>query len=388
MNIDETIETLLPEIIRLRHELHQHPEIRFEEHWTASRISAFLEEAGVPFKSGFAGGTGIVATLQGRPGKTLVLRADIDALELQETSGLPYASEIPNRMHACGHDGHMACLCGAAKALARHKDQLNGTVRFVFQPAEELGAGGRRMVEEGVLDGADAAFALHVWPALPVGRIGVKDGTIMASADWFCINIQGRGCHGAHPDTGIDPVIVAAHITTALQTIVSRELAPTDPGVVTVGRIQAGVASNIISESAVMEGTFRALTPKVRDAIAQAIERIALNTAAAFRASASIRFGDDCYAPLINDPAMTAFARNVISKTFGANAIVEVDTPSMGAEDFAFYLQRVPGAMLWLGNASAEGVSPMIHNPQFDFNDNAIPVAIRLWVSLATQFLA
>jgi len=265
------VDGIIDEIVTLRHELHQHPEIRFEEHWTAQRIGRFLDQAKIPFSGGFAGGTGIVATLPAVGGKTVALRADMDGLELDEQTGLEYASQIPHRMHACGHDGHVACLCGAAKVLARRRAQRDRTVKFIFQPAEELGAGGRRMVAEGVLDGVDAAFALHAWPDLPVGCIGLKSGPMMASADWFRIDVTGKGCHAADPASGVDPVVVAAHITTALQTIVSREVDPRDAAVVTVGRIQAGVATNIIPDTARLEGTFRTLSSGVRDAIAAAM---------------------------------------------------------------------------------------------------------------------
>ena len=333
--LNATIRALEQEIIALRHELHRHPEIRFEEQWTSDRVARFLDEAGIVYTRGYARGTGIVAVVKGQGTKTVALRADMDALELEERTGAPYASTIPGRMHACGHDGHTACLCGAAKALAMHADQLKGSVKFIFQPGEEIAGAGRLIVEEGVLDDVHAAFALHVWPALPAGRIGVKSGPLMAGADWFRIEIQGRGCHGAHPDAGVDPVVVAAHITTALQTIVSREISPVEPAVVTVARIQAGVADNIIPETARLEGTFRALTEDVRKTIQAAIERIAEGTARAFRATAAVNFSGDAYAPLINDPAMTDFARKVIADTLGPDAVVEVQHPSMGAEDFA-----------------------------------------------------
>jgi amidohydrolase len=380
---------LVPEITALRHELHQYPEIRFEERRTSDRIARYLAEAGIPHKRGYAGGTGIVAWLPGSGEKTIALRADMDALELQEQTGVSYASRIPRRMHACGHDGHTACLCGAAKALSRVADQLRGTVKFIFQPAEELGAGARRMLADGVLDGVDAVFALHAWPAIPVGRFGLKSGPLMASADWFRLDVRGRGGHGADPASCVDPIIVAAHLTTALQTIVSREINPWDAAVVTVARIEAGVASNIIPETAVLEGTFRALTAGVRDTIARAVPRIAEATAAAYRATAKVTFGDDSYAPLVNDPEMTEFARAAIAAALSPDAIVEIEHPSMTSEDFAFYLQRVPGAFLWLGIGSRPpGQDPPLHSPHFNFNDQAIPGTMQVLTSLATRFLA
>ena len=385
--IGGAVDGIIDEIVTLRHELHQHPEIRFEEHWTAKRIGRFLEQAHIPYSDGFAGGTGIVATLAGAGPKTVALRADMDGLELEEQTGVQYASQVPHRMHACGHDGHVACLCGAAKVLGGHRDQLGGTVKLIFQPAEELGAGGRRMVEEGVLDDVDGAFALHAWPDLPVGRIGLKSGAVMASADWFRIEVAGKGCHAADPASGVDPVVVAAHITTALQTIVSREVAPRDAAVVTVGRIQAGVATNIIPDTARLEGTFRTLSSAVRDVIAAAVERVAKATAAAFRAEATVEIGRDSYAPLVNHPAMTDFARRTVDEVLGPDAVVDIEQPSMASEDFAFYLQKVPGAYLRLGiGDDGNGKRPPLHSALFDFNDKALGVGIRVLAGLGLRF--
>ncbi len=341
-----TIEALTPEIVQLRQELHQHPEIRFQEKWTSDRVAQFLDSVGISYQRGYAKGTGIVATLGDGSGKTVLLRADMDALEIEEATGLPYASKIPNRMHACGHDGHTACLCGVAKTLAQHKDRVKGTVKFVFQPAEEEAAGGRYIVEEGVLEGVDAVFALHGWPSLPVGSIGVRSGWTLAGADTFRITVRGRACHGADPAAGVDPILVAAHITVALQSIVSRELNPWDAGVVTIGKIHGGTATNIIPETAVMEGTFRSFTPEIHDTIQAAIERIAKGVAASFRAEAEVRFSDDRYPPLYNDEAMTDFVRKEATELLGADRVVEMESPYMGAEDFAFYLHKVPGTFM------------------------------------------
>ena len=382
------IEAVLPEIASLRHELHMHPEIHFEEQWTSDRVARFLDDAGVACTRGYAKGTGLLATLEGSGDKTIALRADMDALAIHECTGLPYASTIPHRMHACGHDGHMASMCGAAKVLAHFRQRLNGTVQFVFQPAEESAGGGRYMVEEGVLEGTDAVFALHAWPATPVGYVGVRAGTIMASADWFRVTIHGKGCHGADPASGVDPVVVAAHLTTALQTIASRELDPCEAGVVTVGRIEAGTASNIIPDTAVLEGTIRGLTESTVERIATAIERLAQCTARAFRAEADVRFGDIVYPPAINDPGMTAFVKDTVTETLGPDKLIEVSNPSMTAEDFAFYLQRVPGAFVWLGNAPADGSPcPPLHTARFDFSDAALVPAMKLLTGLVTRFL-
>lgn len=381
---EDIINEILPSLVQLRRELHAHPEIRFEEQWTSDRISRFLDNAGIRHTRGHARGTGIVATLPGASGKTVVLRADIDALEIVEQTGVEYASTIAGRMHACGHDGHMACLCGAAAVLARMAEAgpLPNPVKLVFQPGEELGAGGRMIRDEGVIDGASAAFALHAWPGLPVGMFGVKSGPVMASADWFRMTVTGRGCHGADPAQGIDPVVVAAHIVLALQSIVSREIDPLDPAVVTVGKIQAGAANNVIPETAVLEGSYRALNMQVRDRITEAVKRIGASVAAAHRATAEVVFGDDFYVPLVNDPKMTDFARRVIREEFGAHAAMEIPRPAMASEDFAFYLEKVPGSFIIFGVGDAKP----LHSPYFNFNDDAIPHAVRLLAGLATKF--
>jgi len=388
-SLRERIATITPTIAGLRHELHEHPEIRFEEVWTSDRVAKFLDETGVPYTRGHAKGTGIVATLEGTGDKTVLLRADMDALEIQEETGLSYASQIPDRMHACGHDGHTACLCGVVQTLAGMRDQLAGTVKFVFQPAEEVAAGGRYIVEEGIVDGVDATFALHGWPTLPVGKIGLRAGPMLAGADNFLIKIEGQGCHAAAPHTGIDPVVVAAHITTALQTIVSREIDPLDPSVVTVAMIHGGNASNVIPETATLEGTFRSLTSKVHDQMSAAIVRVAKDVAHAFRAEAQVTFAESPYPPLNNDVEATAFVFETAGEVLGEDACVEMARPFMGAEDFAFYLQKAPGAFICLGvNPSETASYPALHNPKYDFNDDAIPTAIELMSSLAIRTLA
>jgi amidohydrolase len=385
----KTIAGVLSEIVSLRHELHEHPEIRFEERWTSDRVARFLDEAGVPYRRGYCKGTGIVAEIQGRGAKRVLLRSDMDALEIQEETGLPYASKIPGRMHACGHDGHMANLCGVIRALQRHRDELGGAVRFVFQPAEENAAGGRYMVEEGVLEGVDAAFGLHGWPWLPAGKVGVKHGAAMASADFFRITIEGKGTHAADPASGVDPIAIAGHILTALQNLVSREVNPWDAAVVTVARIESGFAWNVIPERAVLEGTFRALSDAVRDQLLLAIPRIAAHTAMAHRAHARTDFPGEPYPCLFNDSEMSRFAARIVRDAIGPEALVEPRYPTMGAEDFAFYLQKVPGAYLWLGvNPSSSEPYPPLHSPRYDFNDAALPVGIEVMCRLALDFLS
>ncbi|MBI2433363.1 MAG: amidohydrolase [Candidatus Hydrogenedentes bacterium] len=392
--LQSTLRHILPDLIILRHELHQHPEIRFQEHWTSDRIARFLDTTGVPYTRGHAGGTGLIATIDGEAdGKgdtTVVLRADIDALEIQEATGLPYASQVPGRMHACGHDGHIACLCGVVKVLAENKHHLRGRVKCIFQPAEEQAAGGKLIVDEGHLDNVAAAFALHAWPQLPLGSVGVGPGPVMAGADFFRIEVQGKGGHGADPAATIDPIVVAAHIITALQSIVSRETNPGDAAVVTVASLHAGTASNIIPETALLEGTFRTLSIPERDRVLAAITRIAQHTATAHRATVHV-FGGVCgYPPTINDPNAAQFAQDTVQACFGPDALIPITRPYMTAEDFAFYLQKVPGAFLFLGNTPPDQLAsaPGLHTPRFNFNDAALPIGITLLADLALRYLA
>lgn len=384
-----TIDAITPEIVALRHELHAHPEIRFEEKWTSDRIAAFLETTGVPYRRGYARGTGIVATLEGaRPGGTVLLRADMDALEIQEETGLPYASTIPNRMHACGHDGHSACLCGVIKTLAAHRDKIRGTVKFVFQPGEEEAAGGRLIVEEGVLDGVDAAFALHGWPTLPVGRFGIRPGAMLAGAGVFKVVVHGKGCHAADPAAGVDPILAGSQIVAALQSIVSREINPWEAGVVTVAKFHAGSATNIIPESAVLEGTYRSLNDATHLRIEESIRRVAKAVGDAMRARVDVMFSENRYPVLFNDPAMTEFVKETSREVFGDGAMMEFDAPYMGAEDFSYYLQKAPGAFICLGvNPSSTQPYPPLHSPKYNFGDAPVPVAIRLMANIALRFL-
>ncbi len=379
-----TVTGMLPEIVSLRHELHQHPEIRFEEHWTAGRIVRFLEENNIPYTRGHARGTGVCATIHGvNDGPAVALRADMDALEIQEKTRLPYASAIPGRMHACGHDGHMAILCGAAKALHRHRNELPGRVQLIFQPAEEQAGGGRLIAEEGLLENVTAAFALHGWPDIPLGKAAAPAGCVMAGADFFRIDVHGKGGHGADPASAVDPLLTAAHIITALQSIVSRETNPGEAAVVTVSHIEAGSTSNIIPDHAWMEGTLRALTASTRERLIHSIERIALNTAQAFRAQAVFTLGTDGYPPLHNPPEMSTLARAAIQETFGQEGVWELDRPYMTAEDFAFYLNKVPGAYILLGT----GGPHCLHNAHFDFNDAVLPRAVELMCRIALRTL-
>lgn len=390
--LGDVIARILPEITALRHELHQHPEIRFQEVWTSDRVARFLDGIDIPYRRGYAKGTGIVAEiagLRGGGGRTVALRADMDALEVEEATGLPYASLNPGRMHACGHDGHTATLCGAAKALRACRDQFAGTVRLVFQPGEEVAAGGRLIVEEGALDGVSAVFGLHGWPTLPLGSVASRPGCMMAGARDFLIRIHGAGAHGADPASGVDPVVAAAHTILALQTIVSRETDPRDSRVVTATILRAGQATNIIPDTAELSGTMRSLEPEGLDALVEAVRRIAEHTALAFRARAETDFGESAYPPLYNDAEMTALIAETADDLLGPGTYRELDAPVMASEDFAYYLQRAPGAFFYVGvNPHPERPYPNLHSSRYNFSDEALPIAIGMMANAALRYLA
>lgn len=382
------IAPLLPDLIAFRRDLHAHPEILFKEHRTAERILAELRLIpGLVLRTGVAG-TGIVATLGAdKPGPCLALRADMDALPIVEDTGLPYASRHPGVAHACGHDGHVACLLGAVRVLAGLADRLRGPVRFIFQPAEESGGGGRILCEEGALEEprVAAAFALHAWPSLSVGVVGAREGAVMASTDALDIALSGRGTHAAFPHLGDDPIAAAAQLVTALQTVVSRRLPPQEPAVVTIASIHGGTTRNVIPPRVELSGTIRTLSAETRRTAVETVRRIAAQTAAAMGVDAEIRLVPG-YPVLHNDARLTALFRETVRAELGAGALHE-DSVCLGGEDFAFYGQRAPVMMWRLGIArpgAAEEVP--LHNPRFDFADEAIATGVRLHCALALRF--
>jgi hippurate hydrolase len=382
--IEEVRESLGERIVALRRDIHREPELGFDTKKTAEKVLSALEGLPLDVRTGVAE-NGIVATLRGGgDGPTVGLRADMDALPIHEETSLPFASEIEGRMHACGHDGHTSMLVGAAHALSGVRERLNGTVRFLFQPAEEGGGGGKVMVEAGVADDVASVFALHLWPGLPFGTAATKAGPIMAAADAFEIKIRGSGGHGAFPHLTADAIAMAAQIVTALQTVVSREVDPVESAVLTVGEIRAGSAFNIIPETAWLGGTVRTLNEDLRRKMPERIEQLARSVAQGMRGDAALDY-DFSYPVTMNDEGAAQHALGVIRDLFDAENTLELPNPSMGGEDFAFFLEKVPGAFIWLG--VGEEVSGL-HTPTFAFDEEILPRGSALLTALALEKLA
>jgi hippurate hydrolase len=368
-------------IVALRRDIHREPELGFDTEKTAEKVLAALEGLPLDLETGGAK-NGIVATLEGDgDGPTVALRADMDALPILENTGLPFASETEGRMHACGHDGHTSMLVGAAHALSGMRGRLDGTVKFVFQPAEEGGGGGKVMVDEGVADDVSSIFALHLWPALPFGKVATKAGPIMAAADAFEMEIKASGGHGAMPHLASDAIAIAAQVVTALQTIVSREVDPIEPAVLTVGEIGAGTAFNIIADEARIGGTVRTLDADLRKQIPARMEELARGIAKGMRGDVDLDYTFS-YPVTVNDEAAASRALNVAEDLFGGESVLELPNPSMGGEDFAFFLEKVPGAFIWLG--VGEDVSGL-HTPSFAFDEEILPRGSALLAALAIE---
>ena len=371
-------------IVALRRDIHREPELGFGTKKTAEKVLSALEGLPLDIQTGVAE-NGIVATLRGGgDGPTVGLRADMDALPIHEETSLPFASEIEGKMHACGHDGHTSMLVGAAHALSGVRERVNGTVKFFFQPAEEGGGGGKVMVEEGVADDVASIFALHLWPGLPFGKAATKAGPIMAAADAFEMKVRGAGGHGAMPHLAVDAITMGAQIVTALQTVVSREVDPVEPAVLTVGEIGAGTAFNIIPETARLGGTVRTLNEDLRRRMPERIEHIARGVAQGMRGDAEIDYVFS-YPVTMNDEGAANRALSVIGHLFGEENKLELPNPSMGAEDFAFFLQNIPGAFIWLG--VGQDVSGL-HTSSFAFDEEILPLGSALLTALALESLS
>ncbi|GAB4090666.1 M20 aminoacylase family protein [Hydrogenophaga soli] len=404
MNLIPPLVAQAPAMAALRRDIHAHPELCFEEVRTADVVAAKLAEWGIPVHRGL-GTTGVVGVVHGRDGgacgRAVGLRADMDALPMSELNTFAHASTHPGKMHACGHDGHVAMLLAAAQHLSTHRD-FDGTVYLIFQPAEEGGGGAREMIHDGLFERfpMQAVFGMHNWPGMPVGTFAVSPGPVMASSNEFRIVIRGKGGHAALPHTGIDPVPVACQMVQAFQTIITRNKKPVDAGVISVTMIHTGEATNVIPDSCEIQGTVRTFTLEVLDLIEQRMQAVAEHTAAAFGATCEFEFVRN-YPPTVNHPDEAAFAREVMATIVGPEQVL-VQEPTMGAEDFAYMLQVKPGAYVFIGNGDgshrsdyevgghglSHHVGPcVLHNPRYDFNDALIPLGASFWVRLVERWL-
>ena len=387
MPVINRIAAFADEMRAWRHDLHRHPELALQEVRTSGKVQEALRSFGVDEVHTGIAETGVVGVIRGsEPGGAIGLRADMDALPIHEETNLPYASETPGVMHACGHDGHTTMLLGAAKYLAETRN-FAGTVHVIFQPAEENLAGGEIMVKEGLFERfpMDQVFGLHNWPALPEKQFGWRDGPVMAAVANIEILVTGRGSHGAQPHNGIDPIVVSAAIVQAFQSIVARNLRPTEAGVVTIGSIQGGQIYNVIPETVRMLGTARWFSPKVGDQLEQGVRRLATGIAESFGARAEVEF-KRTYPATVNDPEAMAMARRAAEAVVGEERVQHMDQPTMGGEDFSFMLNEKQGSYIMLG-ARRSPDDAMVHHPRYDFNDDILPVGASYWATLAEQLL-
>lgn len=396
MKLLEPITAWHDEITAIRRDLHAHPELAYQEVRTADKVAALLSEWNIPIHRGL-GITGVVGIIEGKAdnGKRVGLRADMDALPMQENNNFAHASRYDGKMHACGHDGHTAMLLAAAKHLAQNRD-FEGIVYVVFQPAEEGLGGAKKMIEDGLFElfPMNAIFGMHNWPGLAAGEFSVRAGPVMASSNTFEITIQGRGAHGGMPNLGADPIIAAAQLTMNLQTIVSRNVTPIDPAVVSVTQIHAGSADNVIPTDAVLRGTVRTFSVATLDLIESRMREIIEQSCAALGCVGTLDFTRR-YPPTINHSHESAICAEVIRSFAGESALHTDYPPSMGAEDFSYFLQEIPGCYVWIGNGEGDhrsaghGLGPCtLHNGSYDFNDQLLPIGATYWVHLAQHYLS
>ena len=386
MPIINRVADLQDEISAWRRDLHAHPELLYDVHRTAATVTEKLKSFGCDDVVAGIGRTGVVGIIRGRKagGKVVGLRADMDALPLEEETALPYKSTVPGKMHACGHDGHTAMLLGAAKYLAETRN-FAGTAVVIFQPAEEGGAGGLAMVKDGLISrfGIQEVYGMHNYPGLPVGQFGIRPGAMMASADHIVIELEGKGGHAARPHLAVDTVLVGAQIVNQLQSIVARNIDPLESAVVSICMFQAGHTDNVIPQHAKLRGTARALSPKVRETLQKRVGEVVEGTARLYGAKAKITYTLG-YPVVVNHERQTEFAASVAREIAGADKVETDFPPVMGAEDFAFMLNERPGAFIFVGN----GDSASLHHPAYDFNDDVIPLGTSYWVRLAEAALA
>jgi amidohydrolase len=394
MKLLDPIVSKAAEMAALRRDLHAHPELCFEEVRTADVVAAQLTAWGIPIHRGL-GTTGVVGIVKaGTSDRAIALRADMDALPMQERNSFAHTSQNPGKMHACGHDGHTAMLLGAAQYLAQHRD-FDGTVYLVFQPAEEGGGGAREMIKDGLFEKfpVEAVFGMHNWPGSAAGTFAASTGPVMASSNEFKITVRGKGGHAAMPHNAVDPVVVACQLVLGFQTIISRNVKPIDAAVISVTMVHAGEATNVIPNHCELQGTVRTFSLEVLDQVEQRMRDMAEHTCAAAGASCDFEFVRN-YPPTINSAAETEFARRVMASIVGEDKVL-VQEPTMGAEDFSFMLQAKPGCYSFIANGEGDhremghGGGPcMLHNPSYDFNDELLPLGATYWVRLAEQWLA
>jgi amidohydrolase len=382
------IQALQPMLVELRRRLHQCPELGFREHLTAELVSQKLQEWGIEHEAGIAK-TGIVATITGnQPGKVLAIRADMDALPIQEENDVPYRSQHDGVMHACGHDGHTAIALSTAYYLSQHRDDLAGTVKIIFQPAEEGPGGAKPMIEAGVLQNpqVDAIVGLHLWNNLPLGTVGVRNGALMAATESFRCTIQGKGGHGAIPQQTVDSILVAAHIVTALQTIVARNVSPLESAVVTVGEIHAGTAVNVIADTAYLSGTIRYFNPALGELIPQRLEQIIAGVCQSHGATYKLDYQRH-YPAVINDTKIAELVRSVAEGVIETPLGIVPECQTMGGEDMSFFLQAVPGCYFFLGSANVEkNLAYPHHHPRFNFDETALEMGVEIFVRCVEKF--
>ena len=388
LEINRSVDKILGEIIAVRRHIHQNPELSGCETATAKLVMERLGVLGISCQT--VAGTGVVGLLEGAlPGKTIALRADMDALNLLEETRLAFASTHPGVSHSCGHDIHTAVLLGCAAVLSEMRNSIKGNVKFIFQPAEESLSGAQQMLLADVLQhpGVDAIMALHCWPELPAGSIGLKRGSFMASSDSLDITVIGKAGHAAHPHKCIDPIVIAGHVLTGLQTIISREISPVDSAVITIGKIAGGTARNIIASTVELTGTVRTLTPATREKIPHLIERVVGKIAEGMNGEAVVRYLPGT-PPVINSDALTTLVEQAAARALGADKVVYLENASMGGEDFAFYIEKVPGILFRLGTADENPDSRLaLHNPKIVFSEEAIATGIVTLCEAALQYL-
>ena len=385
------IDELVPDLIATRRDLHEHPELAFQEVRTSGIVAQRLQKLGLEVQTGVAK-TGVVGFLRGsasKPGtKTIAIRADMDALPIYELNEIDYRSQTDGKMHACGHDGHTSILLAVADILTKRKDDLAGNVKFVFQPAEEMIGGAAPMVKEGTMNGVDGVIGLHLISDYPLGRVGVRSGPVFASADKLILTVRGKGGHAAMPETTVDPIVIASYIVTALQTLISRETSPFSPAVITIGKIQAGTAFNIIPETAEMHGTMRSFTGEQRAKLLRRISEVAQGVASAMGGSCDVEIIDGC-PPCVNNASMTEVVRGAAIAAVGEKGVDASEAVlSTGSDDMACFLDAVPGCYFIVGaNNPAKGADHPHHHPRFNIDEDALPVAVEVLSRAALDFL-